>query len=111
MTPRQSTKLVIKSFLLVTKSRKSPTAFVLEKYRGSTSNEKGVEADDEVCIDSRASIHIERKRLSTSKWIKPNNGSATKVNGIDQLPLCVTHSGVVPGYGKVFVVPECGSDI
>jgi hypothetical protein len=64
-------------------------AFVLEKFRGSTSDEKSVEADDEVCIDSGASIHIERKRLSTSKWIKPNHDSATKVTGIDQVPLRV----------------------
>jgi hypothetical protein len=42
-------------------------AFVLEKLRGFTPDEKGVEIDDEVCIDSGASIHIERNRLSTSK--------------------------------------------
>jgi hypothetical protein len=82
-------------------------AFVLEKNRESYSDNN----DDEVCKDSGASIHIERKRASTSRWVKPNHDSATKVTGIDQVPLRVTHSGVVPGFGKVFVVPECGSDI
>jgi hypothetical protein len=76
---------------------------MLEEYKVLATGNKV--ASHELTIDSAATIHIEVSVEHVKEWVTPNRDPKITVSGIDSVALSVTHVGIIPGYGRVFVVP------
>jgi hypothetical protein len=64
-------------------------------------------AGDTLTIDSASSCHIEVDIQKEARWVKPNNDPSITISCLDkEVHYTVTHYGDVPGYGKVYVVPQ-----
>jgi hypothetical protein len=61
-------------------------------------------------MDSGTSVQIERYLNNARQWVTPHRDQKVRVKGIDVLgSLRVTHTGIIPNLGMVYVVP--GSDV